>query len=59
MLLNKQIPITYILNKVKYDLFYVLIVSFLIMFITESKTGICSNDTAGIVQNVVCIGDKF
>lgn len=35
MLLNKQIPATYILNKVKYDLIYVLIVSLLVLFITE------------------------
>ena len=35
MLLNKQIPATYILNKVKYDLIYVLIVSLLVLLITE------------------------
>ena len=34
MLLNKRIPITYILNKVKYDLVYVLIVSLLVHFVT-------------------------
>lgn len=35
MLLNKQIPPYYILNKVKYDLAYVLILSLLVLFITE------------------------
>ena len=35
MLLNKRIPATYILNKVKYDLMYVLIVSLTVLFITE------------------------
>ncbi len=35
MLLNKRIPATYILNKVKYDLIYVLIVSLTVLFITE------------------------
>ena len=35
MLLNKRIPLTYILNKVKYDLVYVLIVSLFVLFITE------------------------
>lgn len=35
MLLKKQIPASYILNKVKYDLVYVLIVSLLVLFITE------------------------
>lgn len=35
MLLNKRIPATYILNKVKYDLVYVLIVSLTVLFITE------------------------
>ncbi len=35
MLLNKRIPASYILNKVKYDLIYVLIVSLLVYFITE------------------------
>lgn len=36
MLLNKQrIPLSYILNKIKYDLVYVLILSLLILFITE------------------------
>jgi ion channel-forming bestrophin family protein len=35
MLLNKRIPATYILNKVKYDVVYVLIVSLSVLFITE------------------------
>ncbi len=35
MLLNKPIPASYILNKVKYDLVYVLIVSLSVMFITD------------------------
>ena len=35
MLLNKRIPASYILNKVKYDLIYVLIVSLLVYYITE------------------------
>lgn len=35
MLLNKQIPASYILNKVKYDLIYVLILSLSVLFITE------------------------
>ena len=35
MLLNKRIPVSYILGKVKYDLVYVLIVSLLVLFITE------------------------
>lgn len=35
MLLNKPIPAYYILNKVKYDLVYVLIVSLTVLFITE------------------------
>ncbi len=35
MLLNRQIPPFYILNKVKYDLVYVLIVSLTVLFITE------------------------
>lgn len=35
MLLNKRIPLSYILNKVKLDLVYVLIVSLLVLFITE------------------------
>jgi len=35
MLLNKRIPASFILNKVKYDLVYVLIVSLLVLFITE------------------------
>lgn len=35
MLLNKRIPAYYIVNKVKYDLVYVLIVSLLVLFITD------------------------
>lgn len=35
MLLNKRIPAYYILNKVKYDLIYVLIVSLAVLFITD------------------------
>ncbi len=35
MLLKKRIPASYILNKVKYDLVYVLIVSLTVLFITE------------------------
>lgn len=35
MLLNNRIPAYYILNKVKYDLIYVLIVSLLVLFITD------------------------
>lgn len=35
MLLNKSIPVAYILNKVKYDLVYVLILSLLVLLITE------------------------
>lgn len=35
MLLNKRIPAYYILNKVKYDLGYVLIVSLSVLFITD------------------------
>lgn len=35
MLLNKRIPAFYILNKVKYDLMYVLIVSLSVLFITD------------------------
>lgn len=35
MLLNKTVPASYILNKVKYDLIYVLIVSLFVLFITE------------------------
>lgn len=34
MLLDKRIPASYILNKVKYDLVYVSIVSLLVLFIT-------------------------
>jgi putative membrane protein len=35
MLLNKRIPAYYILNKVKYDLVYVLIVSLSVLYITD------------------------
>jgi len=35
MLHNKRIPVYYILNKVKYDLVYVLIVSLSVLFITD------------------------
>lgn len=35
MLLNRAIPVTYILNKVKYDLCYVLVVSLTVLFITD------------------------
>lgn len=35
MLLNRRIPVYYILNKVKYDLIYVLILSLSVLFITE------------------------
>lgn len=35
MLLNKKIPAYYIINKVKYDLVYVLIVSLSVLFITD------------------------
>ncbi len=35
MLLNKQIPAKYIFNKVKYDMVYVLLVSLLVLGITE------------------------
>ena len=35
MLLNKNIPATFILNKVKFDLVYVLIVSISVLLITE------------------------
>jgi len=35
MLLNKRIPFFYIINKIKYDLVYVLIVSLVVLFITE------------------------
>lgn len=34
MLLNKRIPLYYIINKVKYDLVYVLILSLLVLLIT-------------------------
>ncbi len=36
MLLNKRIPAYYILNKVKYDLIYVLILSLTVLLITEN-----------------------
>lgn len=35
MLLDKRIPFLYILNKVKYDLVYVLLVSLSVLFVTE------------------------
>lgn len=35
MLLNKRIPAYYILNKVKYDLVYVLLVSLSVLYITD------------------------
>lgn len=35
MLLNKRIPPVYILNKVKYDLIYVLLVSVFVQYITD------------------------
>ncbi|MES2799804.1 MAG: bestrophin family ion channel [Bacteroidota bacterium] len=35
MLLNKRIPVYYILNKVKYDLIYVLILSLTVLFVTD------------------------
>ena len=35
MLIKKQIPVSFILNKVKYDLIYVLSVSFIVLFVTE------------------------
>ncbi len=35
MLINKRIPASYILNKVKYDIVYVAIVSVLVYYITE------------------------
>lgn len=35
MLINKRIPLSFILNKVKYDLIYVLSVSLIVMFVTE------------------------
>lgn len=35
MLLNKRIPITYIFNKVKIELIYVLIVSLVVIYLTE------------------------
>ncbi|MEO7175799.1 MAG: bestrophin family ion channel [Saprospiraceae bacterium] len=35
MLLNTRIPVSYILNKVKYDLLYVLIASLLVLLLTD------------------------
>ncbi len=35
MLLNKRIPATYILNKIKFDLIYVSVVSLTVLFITD------------------------
>lgn len=35
MLLNKRIPLTYILNKVKFDFAYVLIVSIVVLVVTD------------------------
>ena len=35
MLLNKRIPFSFILNKIKYDLVYVIIVSFFVLFMTD------------------------
>ncbi len=35
MLLNKGIPAWYILNKIKYEIVYVVVVSLLVLFITE------------------------
>lgn len=35
MLLNKQIPAYYVLNKVKHDLVYVLLLSLFVLFVTE------------------------
>ncbi len=40
MLLNKKIPAFYIINKVKLDLFYVLVLSFFVLFITEKYNGL-------------------
>lgn len=36
MLLNKRIPVSYMLNKVKWDIVYVLIVSLVVLFVTEN-----------------------
>jgi ion channel-forming bestrophin family protein len=36
MLLNRRIPVTYVFNKVKFDLIYVLIVSISVLVITDS-----------------------
>ena len=35
MLLNKRIPVSYIINKVKYDLIYVVLLSIIVLFITD------------------------
>lgn len=35
MLLDKRIPVQYIINKVKYELVYVLVVSLTVLLITE------------------------
>jgi len=43
MLLNKRIPLTYIVNKVKYDLLAVLFVSLSILFLTEIYEEILPN----------------
>ncbi|MBK7232069.1 MAG: hypothetical protein IPH93_07350 [Saprospiraceae bacterium] len=40
MLLNKRIPVYFILNKVKYDLVYVLIVSISVLLLTENYKSI-------------------
>ncbi|MEZ5046015.1 MAG: bestrophin family ion channel [Chitinophagaceae bacterium] len=39
MLLNKQIPVIYIFNKVKYDIVIVLIVSLIVLFLTDQFKG--------------------
>jgi putative membrane protein len=38
MLLNKPIPVSYVLNKIKYNILYVLIVSIAVLWITEEFT---------------------
>ncbi|MBX2967586.1 MAG: hypothetical protein KF845_15700 [Cyclobacteriaceae bacterium] len=35
MLISKRIPLSYIVNKVKYDLVYVLVVSVLVLYLTD------------------------
>lgn len=35
MLINKRIPLSYITNKIKYDLVYVLVVSVLVIYLTD------------------------